>query len=386
MRWACSSRRCSSSSGQQLALAAEPAEPGSTSDYLVTFAAGNDPGRAGEPPRRRWSRRHLVGRAAAPVRRVADRRPGCVRYGVSAVTSVETDRVREVQLAPNDPAYDDQWALGKIGWDSAYGSVVPAGIGHGRRARHRCERDRRPRRTTSCPARRCSRRLRHRRPERPRHGHGEHRRRRCRQRRPASRASATTASRSCRSRSSAPTAPGQDSAIVEGVVYAADHGADVILMSFSNPGASSALQAAVDYAWSKGAVLVAATGNDGSTTASYPAGAAKVVGVSATDRDDTLWARLQLRRRHLPRRPRRRHRLRVGSVTGTSASAAIVAGVAALVRANDPGAAPTASSSAGWPATPTRPARSPTPATAGSTWPVLCPTTPPLRRAAGRGR
>ena len=47
---------------------------------------------------------------------------------------------------------------------------------------------------------------------------------------------------------------GPDSDIIEGVVWAADHGADVILMSFSNPGYSPALQAAVDYAWSKGVV------------------------------------------------------------------------------------------------------------------------------------
>ena len=56
---------------------------------------------------------------------------------------------------------------------------------------------------------------------------------------------------------------GSDSDIIQGVVWAADHGADVILMSFSATGYSSALQAAVDYAWSKGVVLVAATGNDG---------------------------------------------------------------------------------------------------------------------------
>ena len=34
---------------------------------------------------------------------------------------------------------------------------------------------------------------------------------------------------------------GQDSDIIEGVVYAADHGADVILMAFSNPGFSASL-------------------------------------------------------------------------------------------------------------------------------------------------
>ena len=73
---------------------------------------------------------------------------------------------------------------------------------------------------------------------------------------------------------------GQDSDVIAGVVYAADHGANVILMAFSNPGYSLALQAAIDYAWSKGVVVVAATGNDGLGTPSYPAGDVSVVGVS----------------------------------------------------------------------------------------------------------
>src|SRR4029079_882015 len=83
---------------------------------------------------------------------------------------------------------------------------------------------------------------------------------------------------------------GQDSDIIEGVVWAADHGADVILMSFSNPGYSPALQDAIDYAWEQGAVVVAATGNDGSSTPTYPAGDAKVVGVSGTTDTDDLWS------------------------------------------------------------------------------------------------
>ena len=45
----------------------------------------------------------------------------------SAVVRVEADRIREVQGTPSDPAYDNQWALPKIGWDSAYGTVEPAG-------------------------------------------------------------------------------------------------------------------------------------------------------------------------------------------------------------------------------------------------------------------
>ena len=34
---------------------------------------------------------------------------------------------REVQATPNDPRFADQWALPKIGWDSAYAAVDPAG-------------------------------------------------------------------------------------------------------------------------------------------------------------------------------------------------------------------------------------------------------------------
>ena len=76
---------------------------------------------------------------------------------------------------------------------------------------------------------------------------------------------------------------GQDSDIIEGVVYAADHDADVILMAFSNPGYSELLQAAIDYAWENGVVLVAATGNDGSSAPNFPAGDRGVIGVSNTD-------------------------------------------------------------------------------------------------------
>src|SRR3954451_22422720 len=75
-----------------------------------------------------------------------------------------------------------------------------------------------------------------------------------------------------------PDGLGRDSDIIEGLVWAADHGADVALMAFSSSGYSSALQAAVDYAWSKGVVLVAATGNDGTSVAAFPAGDRGVVG------------------------------------------------------------------------------------------------------------
>lgn len=81
---------------------------------------------------------------------------------------------------------------------------------------------------------------------------------------------------------------GQDSDIIAGIVWAVDHGADVILMGFSNSDFSQNLQDAIDYAWSKGAVLVAATGNDGVITPTFPAGDRGVIGVSATDPNDLL--------------------------------------------------------------------------------------------------
>src|SRR6185369_14652495 len=81
---------------------------------------------------------------------------------------------------------------------------------------------------------------------------------------------------------------GMDSDVIAGVIWAADHGADVILMAFSNPGFSPNLQDAIDYAWSKGVVLVAAVGNDGAGTATFPAGDRDVIGVSGTDTADAL--------------------------------------------------------------------------------------------------
>ena len=136
---------------------------------------------------------------------------------------------------------------------------------------------------------------------------------------------------------------GQDSDIIDGVVWAADHGADVILMSFSNPGFSPALQYAIDYAWSRAPSIVAATGNDGVSTPSFPAGDADVIGVSATDPGDALWSGSNYGEDTFLAAPgvdiETNNPDGTGtSVTGTSASAAFVAGAAALLKAKDPSA------------------------------------------------
>jgi thermitase len=74
--------------------------------------------------------------------------------------------------------------------------------------------------------------------------------------------------------------------IVSGIIWAADNGAEVINMSLGGSFASSALEDAVDYAWSKGVVVVAAAGNNGDTTPMYPAYYTNCIAVAATDVND----------------------------------------------------------------------------------------------------
>ncbi|HET9346063.1 MAG TPA: S8 family serine peptidase, partial [Candidatus Limnocylindrales bacterium] len=133
---------------------------------------------------------------------------------------------------------------------------------------------------------------------------------------------------------------GRDSDVIEGLVWAADHGADVALMAFSATGYSSALQSAADYAWSRGMVLVAATGNDGSSSASFPAGDRGVVGVSNTNQSDALNASSNYGDATFIAAPGTGIlTLAPGgdttTVSGTSAAAAHVAAAAAVLRAAD---------------------------------------------------
>ncbi len=73
----------------------------------------------------------------------------------------------------------------------------------------------------------------------------------------------------------------------QGIVWAADHGADVINMSWGGPGYYQTGQNVVNYAYNKGCVLLAAAGNDGNTDPSYPADYDHVIAVASTNEDDT---------------------------------------------------------------------------------------------------
>ncbi|WP_412747660.1 S8 family serine peptidase [Krasilnikovia sp. M28-CT-15] len=148
---------------------------------------------------------------------------------------------------------------------------------------------------------------------------------------------------------------GFDDDVADGIVYAADHGAKVINLSLGGPGgASRLLQMATDYARAKGAVVVAAAGNDALPEINYPAGNAGVIGVGGTDTAGNRfvtnvpgvgdvgsnygpsWVDVAA-----PFCTTAQNRSGAyGTFCGTSASTPLVSGVAALVKSREPAANP----------------------------------------------
>ncbi len=78
--------------------------------------------------------------------------------------------------------------------------------------------------------------------------------------------------------------------VAKGVVWAVDRGASVINISLQINESSSQLDRAIEYAWQQGVVIVAAAGNNASTTQVYPAGIQDVIAVTALDHNNRLAA------------------------------------------------------------------------------------------------
>lgn len=83
---------------------------------------------------------------------------------------------------------------------------------------------------------------------------------------------------------------GTDACITKGIHYAVDHGANVINLSLGGGNGDSSLESAIQYASSKGVVVVMAAGNDGGMTPNYPARYAKNSGlaVGAVDQNKNM--------------------------------------------------------------------------------------------------
>ncbi len=79
-----------------------------------------------------------------------------------------------------------------------------------------------------------------------------------------------------------------ESNIIAGINWAVTNGAHVINMSLGGYGYSSAMQLAIDSAWSSGVVVCCAAGNDSTTQQFYPAAMTNCIAVAATTGTNTL--------------------------------------------------------------------------------------------------
>lgn len=129
--------------------------------------------------------------------------------------------------------------------------------------------------------------------------------------------------------------------IAKGIVWAVDHGADVINLSLGNYQTSEMMKRAVDYAYKNDVVLIAAAGNDNSTQPSYPAAYPEVLAVSAVDYNgrrasfsnygdyvDVTAPGVQI--------PSTYFNQQYAALSGTSMASPHVAGLAGLIRSENP--------------------------------------------------
>ncbi len=75
----------------------------------------------------------------------------------------------------------------------------------------------------------------------------------------------------------------RQSDLVEGIIWAVDNGARIINISIELSDYTSPLKEAIDYAWENGAIVIAAAGNEGSSTPVYPAAFDNCLSVTGID-------------------------------------------------------------------------------------------------------
>jgi len=138
---------------------------------------------------------------------------------------------------------------------------------------------------------------------------------------------------------------GTDISVAQGIEYAVDNGADIITMSLGVESSTIALKEAVEYASDHRVLLVAAAGNEGASSVSYPGAYPQVIAVGASDKFDgrasfsnygsdleimapgtDIWST----------KPTNTYRF----LDGTSTATPFVSGVAALMLSVNPGLTP----------------------------------------------
>jgi len=81
---------------------------------------------------------------------------------------------------------------------------------------------------------------------------------------------------------------GTMSDVARGIIWAADNGAHVLSLSLGGNAGTQQLADAVNYAWNRGCLVVAAAGNNGSNAPFYPAYYENALAVAASDPNDRL--------------------------------------------------------------------------------------------------
>lgn len=129
--------------------------------------------------------------------------------------------------------------------------------------------------------------------------------------------------------------------VIDAVYYAVNNGADIINMSLGSSSYSSSFDYAVQYAYQSGVVVIAAAGNSATSTMHYPAAYNNVIAVGSTDEYDSLsyfsnygyWVDITAPGSNIYSTvPYSSY----GYKSGTSMASPVVAGVAALVLAEEP--------------------------------------------------
>lgn len=142
---------------------------------------------------------------------------------------------------------------------------------------------------------------------------------------------------------------GSIATIADGLIWAADHGADVVNMSLGSYTAEQTLGEAVKYALSKNVVCIATMGNDNVNRKRYPAAFPGMIAVGSTDENDKKstfsnfgdWITVSAPGTGiLSTLPTYMSPNGYGKLSGTSMAAPLVTGLAALIRSQSKNLSP----------------------------------------------